>query len=264
MRQRSCATFEPHSQDMRAHLPLLATLVLWSCNATETPETGHKATTDDLIGTGVYTDRPGYYEDTLPCADCPGIVTQLWLRSDSTFILRQHYIDRDTLPLGTIGQWHVVNGLVTVGLNGDKPDFYKPTAEGLMLVDEMGQAAPNGLDLTLDRLADEIQDEIPRMQLTGTFIYMADAKSFKPCGSRFTWPCAGGEDLGADEGELVGSMNGIELERQYLAVVKTGGEPWTITVECSLGMGPAMEGDGADEYLLIHRVIDAKTHCLVE
>jgi uncharacterized lipoprotein NlpE involved in copper resistance len=149
-------------------------------------------------------------------------------------------------------------------MTGDKPDFYRPTAEGLMLVDELGEAAPTGLDLTLDRLADEIQDEVPRMRLTGTFTYLADTKSFQPCGSRFSWPCAGGEDLGSEEGEVVGSMNGVDLERQYLAAVKTGGKPWTIEVECSLAMGPAMEGDGADEYLLIHRVINAQAQCPVE
>lgn len=250
---------------MRPLYPILAIAILSACSQPPADQ-GGTATTDTVPGTDQLGEMtiPGYYEDTLPCADCPGIVTQLWVRSDSTFILRQHYIDRDTLPFGTIGQWHVVNGLVTVGMPGDKPDFYRPTAEGLLLVDEMGEASTTGLDMTLDRLADEIQDEVPRMRLTGTFIYLADVKSFKPCGSRFTWPSAGGEDLGAEEGELIGSMNGIELERQYLAAVKTGGKPWTITVDCSLAMGPAMEGDGADEYLLIHRVIDAKAHCPVE
>ncbi|MFN3876526.1 MAG: hypothetical protein ACK4L7_11515, partial [Flavobacteriales bacterium] len=93
------------------------------------------------------------------------------------------------------------------------------------------------------------------------FTYMADAKSFKPCGSLFIWPCAGGRDLGAEDGELIGSMNGAELERAFLKAVGTGGKPWTIEVECALEMGPAMEGDGADEYLLIHRVISAVEAC---
>jgi copper homeostasis protein (lipoprotein) len=254
---------------MRTSLLLVPMFVLAACgggSGNDRPSTNDTLPTADT-GASVPladNDRPGYYEDTLPCADCPGIVTQLWVRSDSTFILRQHYIGRDKLPFGTIGQWHVVNGLVTVGMTGDKPDFYRPTAEGLMLVDELGEAAPTGLDLTLDRLADEIQDEVPRMRLTGTFTYLADTKSFQPCGSRFSWPCAGGEDLGSEEGEVVGSMNGVDLERQYLAAVKTGGKPWTIEVECSLAMGPAMEGDGADEYLLIHRVINAQAQCPVE
>ena len=215
----------------------------------------------DVASTGL-DELPGYYEDTLPCADCPGILTQLWVRSDSTFVLREEYMEHDTLPSGLIGQWHVMNGLVTIGRSGDKPMFYRPTTEGLMLVDEMGTASPSGLDMTLDRLSDEIQDEIPRMRLTGTFTYLADAMSFKPCGTRYTWPCAGGEALGAEEDELIGSMTSAVLERMYLGAVKKGGDPWTIVAECSMSMGPAMEGDGADEYILIHRVLDGKAECM--
>ncbi len=235
-------------------------MVLWSCNATETPETDHGGTTDDLSGTGVYTDQPGYYEDTLPCADCPGIVTQLWLRSDSTFILRQHYIDRDSLPFGAIGQWQVANGLVTVGQMSDRPSFYQPTEEGLMQVDEKGQAALTGLDMTLDRLSDELQDEVPRMRITGTFIYFADAMSFQPCGASSNWPSAGGEEW-TDEGERAGSLNSRDLERHYLRSVAQGGDPWTIEVECTVAMGPAMEGDGTDEYIFIHRVLGEVQGC---
>ena len=131
---------------MRTLHPALTLLLLAACSRPPADQ-GGTAIKDTVPSTDQLVDVPipGYYEDTLPCADCPGLVTQLWVRSDSTFILRQHYIDRDTLPFGTIGQWHVVNGLVTVGMTGDKPDFYRPTAEGLMLVDELGEALGLGV-----------------------------------------------------------------------------------------------------------------------
>jgi len=53
----------------------------------------------------------------------------------------------------------------------------------------------------------------------------------------------------------------LELERHYARSVKQGGEPWTISVECSMAMGPAMEGDGVDEYLFIHRVVSDTVTC---
>lgn len=224
--------------------------------------------TDALPTAEVAPGRPGYYEDTLPCADCPGILTQLWVRADSTFILRQRYLDRDPLAYGLIGRWQVVTPnapgavpLMTIGQAGDKPDFYRAEAGGLRLVDEMGVAFASNAPYTLERLADELEGEVPRMRLTGTFTYMADAMSFRPCGAERSWPCAGGEDLGAEEGELIGSMNGAELERHYLRSVKQGGEPWTIEVECSLDLGPAMEGDGSDEYILIHKVLREGVAC---
>lgn len=204
---------------------------------------------------------PGYYDGNLPCADCPGIETQLWVRSDSTFILRQRYIGKDSLAFGTIGQWHVVNGLMTVGSGTDKPEFWRYTAKGIENVDEMGRSFESKANETLEKLADELQDQVPRMRLTGNFTYMADAMSFQPCGSRFTWPSAGGMDWGAEEGEVVNSMNSAELQQAYGKAVREGGKPWGIEVECELGMGPAMEGDGADEYIFIHRVIKEGVTC---
>ncbi len=191
---------------------------------------------------------PGYYDGTLPCADCPGIFTQLWVRSDSTFILRQRYIDKDSMALGTIGEWDVRDGAMRLGTVTGEPQLWKYTGDRLVNMDTKSGAEG------LEKLADEINDEIPRMRLTGTFTYMADAMSFRPCGSSFNWPAAGGEDWTV-EGEVLGSMDNAELERRYLDSVKQGGDPWIIEVECSLAMGPAMEGDGADEYLFIHRVL---------
>ncbi|MBK8339459.1 MAG: copper resistance protein NlpE N-terminal domain-containing protein [Flavobacteriales bacterium] len=197
---------------------------------------------------------PGYYTDTLPCADCQGIKTSLWVRADSTFVLQQLYLDRDTVPWGTIGQWHVVNGLLTVGYKGDKPEFYRYTAEGLLTVDEMGQAFESKADYSLDKLADEIGDAIPRMRVMGTFTYAADAQSFQPCGSKFNWPCVGGMDTGEEEGEALLKFSNEDLQRAYRKAVKQGGDPWVVEVIGTMGMGPAMEGDGADEYVYIEAV----------
>jgi copper homeostasis protein (lipoprotein) len=204
--------------------------------------------------TAIAAEWPGYYTDTMPCSDCPGIDTQLWIRSDSTFILQQKYIGRDSLPQGIIGQWHTVNGLMTVGYTGDKPEFYRYTKEGLLTVDEMGVADASKVDWTLDKLADEIGDAIPRMRLKGTFTYIADAQSFQPCGSNFTWPCAGGMDMGEEEGEPLVAFTNADLQKAYRKAVKKGGDPWVIEAICTMGMGTAMEGDGADEYVYIEQV----------
>ncbi len=195
----------------------------------------------------------GYFTDTLPCADCPGILTDLWVRGDSTFILQERYLDRDSIPYGTMGQWHVVNGLITIGYTGDKPYFFRPFSGGLELVDESGASDESSLDYTLERLAGESDGYVPRMRLKGTFIYMADAQSFQPCGSRYAWPCAGGMDMSEEEGEPLNGFSNVHLQRAYLKAVKQGGRPWVVEAICSMSMGPAMEGDGTDEYIWIER-----------
>ena len=50
-------------------------------------------------------------------------------------------------------------------------------------------------------------------------------------------------------------MGTVELQNSYLKSVKEGGAPWVIEVECSVTNGPAMEGEGTDEYIFIHRVL---------
>jgi copper homeostasis protein (lipoprotein) len=247
---------------MRQLSLLLLTTLLVACGSDPAPATDTPATVIDTIAaTPVVTEWPGYYDDTLPCADCPGILTQLWVRSDSTFILRERYLDRDPLPVGRLGNWTIIYGQLALRMPDGGFMRFQGAEKGVERVDSDGKPFKTQLNYTLEKLADEINEEVSRMRLKGTFTYMADAKTFQPCGSRFTWPCAGGMDWGAEEGELLNSMNGADLEKAYGNAVKQGGDPWTVEVECSLGMGPAMEGDGADEYLFIHKVLNAQATC---
>ncbi len=178
----------------------------------------------------------------------------LWIRSDSTYV-RQDRLQRDSIPVGTIGEWHVVNGLLTVGAEGDKPDFWRPTDNGLLMVDETGVPFQEGDRWAIEKLADGIGDAIPRMHLTGTFTYLADAQSFRPCSASYSWPCVGGMDMGEEEGEALIEFTNVDLQKAYSKAIKQGGDPWVVDVICTLGMGPAMEGDGADEYIFIEQVI---------
>lgn len=215
----------------------------------------------------VVEDWPGYYTGTLPLDEGRPVEVTLWVRSDSTFILQQLHA-KDSVPEGLIGQWHVLyfpggpaGGLMTIGYEGDKPDFYLHTDKGVMMVDEMGVPAEKKEDWLLEKLADEIGDAIPRMRLKGTFSHLANEQSFKPCGSQFTWPCVGGMDMGEEEGEPLVLYTNAELQRAYRNAVKADGEAWTIEAVCTMGMGPAMEGDGADEYVYIERAPRTVERC---
>jgi copper homeostasis protein (lipoprotein) len=246
---------------IRSTFPGIVLIAACSSPSPKDPVPAADTTAMDMVTPEMPTTWAGYYTDTLPCADCAGILTDLWVRSDSTFILQERYLGRDTIPVGTIGQWHVVQGLITIGYTGDKPYFYRYVKEGLLLVDEMGEAAETKLDYSLDKLADEIGDAIPRMRLKGVFTYMADAQSFRPCGAEFSWPCAGGLDMGEEEGEPLIDLTNVDLQRLYRRAVKTGGDPWVVEAICTMGMGPAMEGDGADEYIYIEQAPRSIERC---
>jgi uncharacterized lipoprotein NlpE involved in copper resistance len=75
----------------------------------------------------------GPYEGVLPCADCPGIRTELTLRrkaagwAEGTYRLVETYLDRGS-PQVTQGEWTTLRGdavnedAVVYELNPDKPD----------------------------------------------------------------------------------------------------------------------------------------------
>ena len=67
--------------------------------------------------------------------------------------------------------------------------------------------------------------------------------------------------MGEEEGEALVKFNNVDLQRAYRNAVKTGGDPWVIEAECTMGMGPAMEGDGADEYVFIEDVRRTLDRC---
>ena len=73
----------------------------------------------------------GLYADTLPCADCPGILTQLDLRADSTYVMRDRYLERDSIPYGTSGQWTVSGDMLTLN-TADVPIRWKLEGDRLV------------------------------------------------------------------------------------------------------------------------------------
>ena len=245
---------------MRSLFPLsfsaMLSAMLFACGTDQAPGTTRSVPVADTAVTPYADiDWPGFYTGTLRTPNLPDIEFELWVRSDSTFVRRTQFVGRDSIPVGIIGQWHVVNGCMTIGATGDKPDFWRYTATGLLMVDEMGATSTEGPSVVLEKLADELGDAIPRMRLKGTFIYMADAQSFRPCGSSFSWPCVGGMDLGEEEGDPEVALTNVDLQKAYGKAVKKGGDPWTIEAVCTMSMGPAMKGDGADEYIFIEQVI---------
>ncbi|BAV09592.1 NlpE-like protein with OB domain [Filimonas lacunae] len=86
-----------------------------SCN--NTTKTGEKKDTVNKVVspfTGKILD--GLFADTLPCADCEGIITVLDLNADSTFTLEQEYLG--TKEGGHIsyqlGKWSAVDSILTL------------------------------------------------------------------------------------------------------------------------------------------------------
>ncbi|MGN0002825.1 MAG: copper resistance protein NlpE [Sphingobacterium composti] len=77
-------------------------------------------------------DWAGTYQDTIPCADCPGILTTIKLYDDGTYSYRAEYVERNT-TLQDTGRfmWHN-NGSV-VHLKGKDIDTKYKVGENVLL-----------------------------------------------------------------------------------------------------------------------------------
>ena len=93
----------------------------------------------------------GLYADTLPCADCPGILTQLDLRADSTYVMRDQYLERDSIPYGTIGEWTVSGELLTLR-TADVPMKWRMDGSKFVIPVAMDEPGVKGAGLELERV----------------------------------------------------------------------------------------------------------------
>ena len=83
----------------------------------------------------------GTYEGTLPAADCPGIKTVLTINADSTYELKQDYIDRPDGHDEASGVFQVLDGGVLMLVRPSSGDhtFYKvKDATSIVMTDSLG------------------------------------------------------------------------------------------------------------------------------
>ena len=85
-------------------------------------------------------DWPGVYKGTIPCADCPGIETQIILKSDGTFSRSVKYLDRDENPRYDEGTfvWNEAGSNVTLQSQDGATQQYKVGENILFHLDNEG------------------------------------------------------------------------------------------------------------------------------
>ncbi len=101
-------------------------------------------------------DIAGAYSDTLPCSDCMGILTELIIQPDTTFVLRERYLGDDGRPQKS----NSAKGVYTWQSEGNKikltsssPDFaerFYEVSNGNLTATGGSNATGGRFDLTLD------------------------------------------------------------------------------------------------------------------
>lgn len=165
------------------------------------------------------------YRGVLPCADCAGIDTSLFLAENGTFIL-QHYYQTDrpgNRVFATYGKWaRTADKLVLTDVQGEK-SYFRPLNNGLEMLDRDGapMVSSNAYRLT----ATKAPLPTTPMAMRGLYRYMADAAVFADCFTGVTYPV----------------VNNIVMEKRYLQVRKSSEDAVLLTFSAHFAVVPSME-----------------------
>ena len=86
-------------------------------------------------------DWDGIYRGTLPCADCQGIQTPIYLNKDQTYTIKTKYLGRENNEQETSGKftWNKEGNIIQLENTGGSPGKYKVKEGALVHLDNEGK-----------------------------------------------------------------------------------------------------------------------------
>lgn len=192
---------------------------------------------------------PAAFSGTLPCADCPGIDTQLHLLPDGVFFLRQKYQDRENGVVDDIGRYMISSDRNQLSLHGEHGEREAPLrfviqgSDALRMLDRDGGHIESELNYTLAR-EPQLNLPEPRLLMSGMYRYQAGTGRFRECLTGLDLPVVAEEDNRA-------------LEEAYLAVREKPGEAVLVSLEGRIEQRSPAEGQGPVLVLVPERFIEA-------
>ena len=114
-------------------------------------------------------DWDGTYEGELPCADCEGIKTVMTINKDNTYVLKETYLGKESIPYETKGtfKWDDQGQRITLSDTDRHPYFVGENT--LTHLDEDGEKITGDLEALY--ILKKVQD-----QLTGKKWHLASVK----------------------------------------------------------------------------------------
>lgn len=155
------------------------------------------------------------FRGVLPCADCEGIETSLFLEKDGSWVMNEHYQGARDEPssFASYGTWaRTADKLVLTDGEGEKR-YYRPKGEALEMLDREGNPIESQFNYTLEPVKASLP--VTPMAMRGMYFYMADAATFTDCAT----------------GKRVSVVNNAELERGFLAARGDSEKPVLLTIE---------------------------------
>ena len=151
----------------------------------------------------------------LPCADCEGIETSLFLAKDGTWVMNERYqgVTKEPSSFASYGTWARTAGkLVLTDSKGEK-SWYRVKGDNLEMLDQEG----NPIESTLNYTLAPVKASLPPtpMAMRGMYFYMADAAIFTDCAT----------------GKKMAVASNAQLERDYAVARGTETKPVLLVVD---------------------------------
>lgn len=171
------------------------------------------------------------YRGTLPCADCEGIETSLFLEASGTWVMNQHYLGKKTV-FATYGQWaRTADKLVLTESSGEK-HYFLAKDDSLVMLDTKGNPIHSSLNYTLNALS--LTLPTTPMPMKGEYTYQADASIFTDCGS----------------GQMYPVVSNAMLEESYLAIRDENTLPVLLQFDAHFSQQPIPDSDKLQSVLV--------------
>jgi len=176
----------------------------------------------------------------LPCADCEGIETSLFLAKDGTWVMNERYqgVTKGPSSFASYGTWaRTAEKLVLTDSKGEK-SYYRAKGDKLEMLDREGNPITSTLNYTLEPVKASLP--LTPMAMRGMYFYMADAAIFTDCAT----------------GKRVAVANNAQLERDYAAARGSETKPVLLVVEGHFTLEPNPDSGEMIKTLAVDR--DAK------
>ncbi len=171
---------------------LLVSFSIYSCQSTESTEiqVQDSSVVSEILEVPALTEisEPVFFSDTIPCTNCPGIVYQLALTSDSTYIFSEEYLGQKNSPYVQFGKTGKNDSVITLFMPNAKLVKLQVTDTGLLLIDRKAEISSGKEDFILDPRPNGYFDLAQLYVIDGAYFYSADAVTFTPCGQSNTYP----------------------------------------------------------------------------
>lgn len=161
------------------------------------------------------------WRGVLPCADCEGIETTLFLEKDGSWVMNQRYQGaKEPSTFASYGKWaRTAEKLVLTDAEGEKT-YFRAKGEGMEMLDREGNPIESQFNYTLA----PVKAALPStpMAMRGMYFYMADAAVFTDCVT----------------GKKVSVANNAQLERDYAVARGNDSKPVLLTVDGHFTLEP--------------------------